>query len=930
MAVKSPAFRKKFPLLVSASLLALQPVATQYVVAAEQYDCQASAGSWACAPKSEPANLPPRPVHSNSAVSSTVGTTAAEPATAAAAQPAGTRLVTENKGKALTARSADYSHIDWVPREKLTPAQLAEAGPYCAGAYVEPLRPGMDDKTPLSEAPMFVSAKASRYEQTEQVATLAGDVVLRQSHLQVEADEANLHQLENKGELVGNVRLRDNGALVVGDRAELQLDNGEAKIENAEYVLHKSHIRGSAQYAKREETAIIRLKDGTYTRCEPGENTWYLKGNNITLNPASGFGTATNVTLRVKDLPVFYTPYIQFPIDDRRQSGFLQPSISNSSDTGFSLLTPYYFNLAPNYDATLYPTLMTKRGLQMEGEVRYLTKSTEGQVGASFLNDEEDQRKNQSEYEDTRWMYSWQHKGGLDTRLLSEVDYTEISDPYYFQDLETQLGINTGDYLDKRGTLTWRGDSYTARLNVQGYERATVTDITPYERLPQLTLNGTLPFQPAGLNFSYNTEIVRFDRNLRSGFFTNRDDQLESWYDNNLNGLARADGNRLHVEPGVSLPLNWSFGYLKPSVKYAYTKYDLDLDSEGKADLAAANQTFDDSVSRSVPIYSVDSGLYFDRNTQLFGNSYRQTLEPRLFYLYVPEEDQTDIPVFDTSESTFNYASLFRENRFSGSDRIGDANQLSLGVTNRWIEPNGFERQRFSIGQAIYFADRKVQMPGIDYRDRNESQSSVSPYALEYMYRFNRDWRLTSDFNWDPDSRETRSGSAMFHYQPEDNPNKVINAGYRYRADTVRFDQASGTWGYSQDFGTPTLEDGSPNPNYIKDYYKISQHDFSTIWPIVPQWSVIARWQYDYNRNRTLEAFGGFEYDSCCWKLRLVNRYWIDYDEASLNPDRNDEADRGIFLQIVFKGLGGVLGNGVETFLDKGIEGYREREDQAF
>ncbi len=920
MAVKSPAYRKKFPLLVSASLLALQPLATPFVVAAEQYACQASAGSWACAPKTEPANLPPRPLHSDSAVSSSSGMATAN----AAAQPQGTRLVTESEGKALTARSADYSHLDWVPRDKLTPAQLAEAGPYCAGSYVEPLRPGMDDKQPLSEAPLFVSAKASRYEQTEQVATLAGEVVLRQSHLQIEADEANLRQLENKGELVGNVRLRDNGTLVVGDRAELQLDNGEARIDNAEYVLHGSHTRGSALYAKREETSIIRLKDGTYTRCEPGENTWYLKGNNITLNPAAGFGTATNVTLRVKDLPVFYTPYIQFPIDDRRQSGFLQPSFGSSSDTGFTLLTPYYFNLAPNYDATLYPTVMTKRGLQMEGEVRYLTRSSEGQVGASFLNDDqEDERKNQSDYEDQRWMYSWQHTGGLDGRLLSEVDYTEISDPYYFQDLETQLGIDTDDFLNKRGTLTWRGNSYTARLNVQGYERATVTDITPYERLPQVTLGGALPFQPGGLNFAYNTELVRFDRDLRSGFFTNRDDQLESWYDNNLAGLARANGNRMHLEPSVSLPLNWAFGYLKPSVKYAYTKYDLDLDGRGKTDLARADRDFDDSVSRSVPIYSVDSGLYFDRNTQLFGTPYRQTLEPRLFYLYVPEKDQADIPVFDTGETTFNYASLFRDNRFAGSDRIGDANQLSLGVTNRWIEPNGFERQRFSIGQALYFSDRKVQMPDIDYRERDEAQSSVSPYALEYMYRFNRDWRLTSDFNWDPDAHQTRSGSAMFHYQPEDNPNKVINAGYRYRADTVRFDQASGTWGYSQDFGRPG------DANYIKDYYKISQHDFSTIWPIVPQWSVIARWQYDYSRDRTLEAFGGFEYDSCCWKLRLVNRYWIDYDEESLNPDVNDEPDRGIFLQIVFKGLGGVLGNGVETFLDKGIEGYREREDQA-
>jgi LPS-assembly protein len=921
MAVKYPAFRKKFPLLVTGSLLALQPMAVPFAVAAEQYDCQVSAtGGWACAPKASNAALPARPVQRDSVASSKRADGSSEPGQAQAT------LVTESRGKGLASRSADYSHLDWVPRENLSAAQLAEAGPYCAGAYIEPTRPGMADQTPMNEAPMFISAKASRYEQEEQVATLAGDVVLRQAGMQVEADEANLRQAENRGELIGNVRLRDQGMLVVGDRAELQLDNGEAKVDNAEYVLHKSHIRGNALYAKREESAIIRLKDGTYTSCEPGSNTWHLKGNNITLNPATGFGTATNVTLRVKNIPVFYTPYIYFPIDDRRQSGFLPPSIGSSSDNGMTLQTPYYFNLAPNYDATLYPTYMADRGLMMEGEFRYLTKSSEGQVGAAYLNDSKDDRELQSEYEDQRWMYSWQHKAGLDSRLLAEVDYTDVSDPYYFQDLNTDLGIDSTSFVDQRGTLTYRGDSYTARLNAHAYELTNITDITPYDRLPQLTLDGVLPFKPAGVNFSYGTEYVRFDRSLRKGSFINEDGVVEQpWYDENIFGLARANGDRLHLEPAVSLPLNWNWGFFKPQVKLLQTNYDLSLDSTGKQDLANSNQSFDDTPDRSVGMFSVDSGLYFDRDTQWFGKSYRQTLEPRLFYLYVPEEEQADIPIFDSGESTFDYSSLWRENRFSGKDRIGDENKLSLGVTNRWIEANGFERQRFSIGQAFYFEDRQVQLPGIDYRTRDDAQASVSPYALEYLYRFNRDWRISSDFNWDPDSHSTRSGSAMFHYQPEDNPNKVVNAGYRYRNDTVRYDETTGNWVVGGgDYGTP----GSPD--YIEDYYKISQHDFSVIWPVVPQWNVISRWQYDYGRNRTLEAFGGFEYDSCCWKLRLINRYWIDYDEVSLNPSLNDEPDRGIFLQIVLKGLGGVVGNKVETFLDQGIQGYREREDQAF
>ncbi|MFK7670128.1 LPS biosynthesis protein [Pseudomonas lundensis] len=917
MALKSPAFRKKFPLLVTGSLLAMQPLATPFAVAEEQYDCSVSAsGGWDCAPKATTAQLPPRPVHNANSVGAN-----GEPVEEVAQTP----LVTEAKGRGLKARSADYSHLDWVPRDKLTPAQLAETGPYCAGAYVEPIRPGMNDPTSKSDAPTFIGAKASRYQQEEQIATLAGDVVMRQGSMQIEADEASLYQAENRGELNGKVRLRDNGALIVGDHADVQLDTGAAKVDNAEYILHKSRIRGSALYAKRGENAIIRLKDGTYTTCEPNSNAWQLKGNNITLNPATGFGTATNVTLRVKDIPVFYTPYIYFPIDDRRQSGFLPPSFSSSTDTGFMLVTPYYFNLAPNYDATLYPRYMTKRGLLMEGEFRYLTESSEGQFGAAYLNDKDDKRKEQTDYKDTRYMLNWQHKGGLDSRVLTEVDYTKISDPYYFQDLQSeQIGVESQDFVNQQGSVTYRGDTFNAKLNAQAYQLATVTQITPYNKLPQITFNGALPYHPGGVDFSYNTELVRFDRDLENGDFINEDGTRSPRLDRYVTGLARANGTRLNVAPSMSLPMTASYGYITPTLKYMYTQYDLDLDGIGKTQMTTAGQKFNSSQNRSVPIASIDSGLYFDRNTQWFGTNYRQTLEPRAFYLYVPERDQTDIPVFDTGESTFSYSSLWRDNRFSGTDRVGDENKLSLGLTSRWIEENGFERQRISVGQAYYFKDRKVQMPDIP-ENRDDSTSSVSPYALEYAYRFNRDWRATADYNWDPETRSPRSGSAMMHYQPEDNPNKVVNIGYRYRNDQVRYNQYTGKWEIGGgDFGV------KGQPGYIKDYYKIQQHDFSVIWPIVPQWNVISRWQYDYNRNRTLEAFGGFEYDNCCWKLRLINRYWVDNDEYTQEAPTNEKGDHGLFLQIVLKGLGGVVGTKVESFLDKGIQGYREREDQAF
>ena len=919
MALKSPAFRKKFPLLFTGSLLAMQPLVTPMVFAAEQYDCSVSAaGAWDCQPKTDVGSLPPRPVHGGSSPDAAVAASSKD------RDVQGNKLVSSAKGRGLRSRSSDYSHLDWVPRDKLTAAQLAETGPYCAGAYIEPIRPGMNDKTSQKDSPTFIGAKASRYQQDEQIATLAGDVVMRQGGMQIEADEASLHQAQNLGELNGNVKLRDNGALIVGDHANVQLDTGEAQVDNAEYVMHKSNIRGSALYAKRAENSIIRLKDGTYTTCEPSSNAWEIRGNNITLNPATGFGTATNATLRVRDIPILYTPYIYFPIDKRRQSGFLPPSFGTGGDSGFTLMTPYYFNIAPNYDATLYPRYMAKRGTMLEGEFRYLTPSSEGQLGAAYLDDSSDERKGQSDAQDQRYMLHWEHKGGLSDRISTNVDYTKISDPYYFQDLSTnETGIGKTDYVKQQGSVTYRGDNYNASVNLLAYQLATVSDITPYDTLPQITFNGALPYHPEGLVFSYQTQLARFERDLRTGNYTDEDGIVTPRLDNNVVGLARANGNRMNLAPQVSLPLEWSYGFIKPTLKYQYTQYDLDLDSQGKSSLLAGEK-YHSSESRSIPIASIDTGLYFDRDTSLFGDHVRQTLEPRMYYLYVPYVNQTDIPIFDSSESSFDYASLFRDNRFTGSDRVGDENKLSFGTTSRWLEDNGFERQRYSIGQALYFADRKVQLPGIDYTTRKDAQSNYSPIAQEYEFRFNRDWRFTSNFNWDPDSRSTRSGAAMFHYQPEDNPNKVVNFGYRYRNDLVHYDASTGKWAVGGgDYGTPG------QPGYIKDYYKIQQHDFSVIWPIVPQWSAISRWEYDYNRNRTLEAFGGFEYDNCCWKLRLISRYWVDYDETSqLLPD-NEKGDRGVFLQIVLKGLGGIVGTKVESFLDKGIEGYREREDQA-
>lgn len=887
--VKTFRLRNKKLLAHSAHGLLFVPVllATE-ALAQGAVRCEASAtGEWLCASRGSAAKRPARPDHQQAAIIS--------PDTLAVDVTAKASSATHTPSK----QSLEASELDWVPRGQLSTAQLAEIGPYCSGTYIEPVRPGAQDATPLSDAPLFVSANASRYAQKEQTSTLAGNVVLRQANIQAEADTATLYQAENKGELKGNVRLRNQGMLVTGDQAEIQLDNGAAQINNAQYVVHEARARGKAQHIKRDAEGIIRLKDGSYTTCPPGSNTWQVKSNNVTLNPATGVGTATNATLRMQDIPVFYMPYMQFPIDERRQSGFLAPSVGYSNDDGMTLSTPYYFNLAPNYDATLYPRIMSNRGALLQGEGRYLTRSSEGTISGAYLDDQDDENKDQPKYEKTRYLAGWQHTQGLDQRLLGQIDYTTISDPYYFQDLGTDLDVSSKTYVNQQGQMTWRGDSFTARLNAQAYQLASVTDITPYNRLPQLNIEGTLPFNPGGLELGYAGEYVRFERSLDEYVFNGEDSP-----DISLTGINRANGTRAHVAPGISLPMQSSWAYITPSAKYLYTKYDLDLDQQGQADLAAAGESYQSSQNRSLGLYSLDSGLYFDRDTSLFGTKLRQTLEPRFYYLYVPYKDQENLPIFDTNEPAFTYASLFRENRFSGTDRIGDTNQLSVGTSSRFIEENGFERAQLGIGQAFYFADRKVQMPGLDPED-----APISPTALFGEYRMNQDWRVHSDYAYDADAGQTNSGSVMLHYQPESTPNKIINLGYRYRNDAIVFNQ-----------DTNQYEQGT-------DDYKVDQSDVSIMWPLIPQWSTIGRWQFDYSKHSTLEAFGGFEYDSCCWKVRLVSRYWIEPDDVNLST--RDRSDHGIFFQIVLKGLGGITGNKVDSFLDQGIQGYRERENQS-
>ena len=478
--------------------------------------------------------------------------------------------------------------------------------------------------------------------------------------------------------------------------------------------LTDSQARGSAKTALVEGKEVSHYEGITYTTCRPGNDDWRLEASKLTVDRRTGVGTVRHGTLRFGNLPVAYLPYGSFPIDGRRKSGFLVPSLGTSDGTGIEIETPYYFNLAPNYDATLTPRLLSKRGLMPGGQFRYLTETHRGELLAEILPNDRDSSPSDP---DTRGAVSYQHQGRLAPRLNTDINLNYVSDDNYLEDFGNNLDIASTRQLERRGDLRYRGEDWSLLGRLQYYQtvdRNIANEDRPYSRLPQFLFLLDKPNQHFGLTYHLDTEYDYFDHS-----------------DSN-----QVVGHRFALEPGISLPLRRSYGHLIPKLFAQYRYYDLNNSEEGQGD----------SPSLTIPTFSLDSGLVFERQTDWFRNDSTQTLEPRLFYLLTPYKNQDDLPVFDTSLVGFNFNSLFRENRFTGRDRIGDANQLTAALTSRTLsESTGTELLRASLGQIYYFRDRDVQLP-----DEPVASDNSSILAAETAARISADWSTRANLFWNP------------------------------------------------------------------------------------------------------------------------------------------------------------------------------------
>lgn len=680
---------------------------------------------------------------------------------------------------------------------------------------------------PLPDAqPGVTYVDAGRLQSEGEITTFSGGVEVQRDQRLLAGEQMRYNRQGDILTIDGDVVYRTGGMTLFGDRAEVRLEQDQGEVNDVRFFIAESHGYGQAERVDIITPEFTSMRDVTYSTCPPQQRDWELRSRELELDEAENTGEAYDVTVRFKGVPLFYTPYLNFPLQGRK-SGLLAPAIGTSETGGNDVSVPYYWNIAPNRDATFTPRWIENRGTMLYTEHRYLFRHSSGQFNYDYLPDDE-------LFGDDRHFTSLHHTQALTPRFHAYAVYNRVSDASFFDDLSASQSRTSQTHLERRLDLTYGGDNWSMLLRGQGYQA--LTGAEPYQRLPQVLVNAAMPSAGA-LSYAMQAELVRFVHETRD-----------------------PTGTRLDLTPSASLPLEGVAWFLTPRLAVRHTQYRLEEAEE-------------ETRRRTVPVTSIDSGLFFERELSLGGRTLLQTLEPRLFYLYVPYRSQDDLPVFDTGRYDFSFAQLFREDRFTGADRVGDANQLTTAVTTRFIDATtGAELATASLGQIQYFRDRRVQLSPTIPDETLDSSDLVG----ELTARPGGGFDLSAGARWNPHEDQTELFTSRVRYRPA--AGKALALSYRER-----------------------------EPEQLR------QTDLAFFWPLTSHWNTLGRWNYDLETEQDLDTIFGLEYQSCCWALRAVKRSTLNTSTLQL--------EHSFLMTLELKGLA-QIGDRLDAELERGILGY--------
>jgi LPS-assembly protein len=767
-----------------------------------------------------------------------------------------------------------------VAFKKTTPSDIAKFlgwvrdpkwNTLCGGSYIDPDNiANTPNPKGMQETPLSVASSKHAYFTQHGISVAEGSVTLTQPGREISADcvaffRDNKTGKFNNAVLVGNVSFHEYGRLLVAERSNLNFVSEVHTLDNGFYRILSStpsgitNIWGRAKHAMRDAMGVLKMRRATYNSCPPDAASWHMWSNRLILDRNTGRGEAFNALFFIKKAPVFYTPYFNFPIDKRRKSGFLFTAPSTSTDSGLSLPLPYYFNLAPNYDATFTPTLFTKRGILLGGLFNYLTPANSGSVNVNYIpHDSAFIKKYRDDYlsypagsarsiiqnsSARRGFLSLQNDLRFNDYWQGSLIGNYATDDYFLQDFGSVSTINE-DQLFNQAEINYASANwhFSGRLQeFQTLHRINTKDNNGsslasdlYKRLPQVDLAGDFPDSPGGLNYHVDGGLVNFVH--RDNFDTFK---------------PMVAGGRFNVGSFASLPLNWMGAYIIPKVQLQATGYSIHDPKN--------------NITRVLPIVSVDGGMLFNRDIKFFQNNYVQTLEPRLFYLFVPTRNQDNIPVFDTTLPSLDFSQLFRTNRFSGLDRIGDANQVTAALTSRFLDDYGQEKLNAGFGQILSVHNHMVNL---DEKADPLSGENLSPLIGQLQYFVTPKVNAKVAVAWDPSNQRFKTSNVDLQYN--DNAEKVINFGYNY--------------GFRNDGSTEKPVD-------------LSRISCSIGWRLLRNWNILGSLDYNISYKRAQTALYGLEYDSCCFALRLVR------SQTFVGVGNINYATR-TYMQFFLKGLG--------------------------